>query len=342
MTEQLDIRKSDHIKLAFDSQISPGDLDGRFYYEPVLSGHLDDNSIIPVNFGSKKMHYPIWISSMTGGTNAAYIINTRLAEICGKYRLGMGLGSCRPLLESRLRWADFNLRPTLGKDVPFFANLGIAQVEEILLNRNQSVIEDLICDLDADGLIIHINPLQELLQPEGDRFKRSPLEVITEFLEKSSIPLIVKEVGQGFGPSSMRSLLKLPLLAVDFGSFGGTNFAKLEQLRNPAVESLRPLIYVGHTAKEMLKFVNDIFHQEPECIKTKHLIISGGIKSFLDGFFLINNSPIPSVYGQASPFLKYASESLEALEDFVKIQIKGLNVARAFLSPKPLTLNPES
>lgn len=289
---------------------------------------------MPVAFGEKRMRYPLWISSMTGGTEAAYTINTRLAEVCARYGLGMGLGSCRPLLGSRNRWDDFNLRPLLGDEVPFFANLGIAQVEELLSSGRWEEAEALVEDLRADGLIVHVNPLQELLQPEGDRFRRSPLEVVGEVLQRSGFPIIVKEVGQGFGPVSLEALLKLPLLAVDFGSFGGTNFSRLEQLRNPEAAGLEPLVQVGHSAAEMLSFVLDIVKAKREAVKTRYIIFSGGIKTFLDGYFLIAQSPLPSFYGQASEFLRHASEGAEALDAFVRTQIKGLLNARCFLKPK--------
>lgn len=334
MNKELDIRKSDHIRLAFDSQTPAGEADRRFFYEPLLSGHPADSEEMPVAFGEKRMRYPLWISSMTGGTEAAYTINIRLAEVCARYGLGMGLGSCRPLLGSRNRWDDFNLRPLLGDEVPFFANLGIAQAEELLSSGRWEEAEALVEDLRADGLIVHVNPLQELLQPEGDRFRRSPLEVVEEVLQRSGFPIIVKEVGQGFGPASLEALLKLPLLAVDFGSFGGTNFSRLEQLRNPEAAGLEALVRVGHSAAEMLSFVLDIVKALPEAVKTRYIIFSGGIKTFLDGYFLIAQSPLPAVYGQASEFLRHASEGTEALDAFVRTQIKGLLNARCFLKPK--------
>lgn len=336
MNQELDLRKSDHIRLAFASQTPVGEMDFRFYYEPMLSGHPDSSGEMPVKLGSKTMRYPLWISSMTGGTEAAYTINTRLAVVCARYGLGMGLGSCRPLLNERSRWDDFNLRPLLGDDVPFYANLGVAQVEELLRTDRWEAVERLVEDLRADGLILHVNPLQELLQPEGDRFRRPPLEVVEEVLEKASFPIIVKEVGQGFGPASLEALLKLPLLAVDFGSFGGTNFSRLEQMRNPGATGLEPLVRVGHSAAEMLAFVVEFVRKNPQAVKTRHLIISGGIKTFLDGYYLIAQAPLPSVYGQASEFLRHASQSSEALDAFVQTQITGLLNARAFLKPKPI------
>src|SRR5690606_18585640 len=119
--------------------------------------------------------------------------------------------------------ADFDWRQTIGSELPFYANLGIAQIEVLLEERAIERVHALVERLGADGLIIHVNPLQEWFQPEGDRLRVSPLETIQRFLEIAPYPVIVKEVGQGMGPASLRALLTLPLAAVEFGAFGGTN-----------------------------------------------------------------------------------------------------------------------
>ena len=132
-------RKKDHIKLAFKSQ-EDIQTDDRFYYEPLLSAH--PQHLKPVSFLGKKMDVPIWISSMTGGTELAYTINHNLARACKEFGLGMGLGSCRILMEGVKYFKDFNLRPVLGDNRPFYANLGIAQVEQELARKNRESIEE--------------------------------------------------------------------------------------------------------------------------------------------------------------------------------------------------------
>src|ERR1051325_3494522 len=111
-------RKKDHIGLAFKSQEGIEN-DSRFYYEPLLSAH--PAALKPVMFLSKTMKAPLWISSMTGGTELAYTINHNLARACRDFGLGMGLGSCRILLEGDTYFKDFNLRHELGNDRPLFA-----------------------------------------------------------------------------------------------------------------------------------------------------------------------------------------------------------------------------
>ena len=322
-------RKQDHIKLALQSQLESIALDTRFYYEPLLHAH-------PVSlrkdfaFLGKNMQAPLWISSMTGGIEKAGEINRRLARVCKEFGLGMGLGSCRKILDSKKSWSDFDLRDEIG-DQPFYANLGIAQTEELLFNGNTDKISELISDLRADGLVIHVNPLQEWFQPEGDRLSQPPLKTITELLQKVDFPIIVKEVGQGMGPDSLRNLLELPLEAIEFAAFGGTNFSKIEMIRSDIGEhSQEPLVYVGHSAAEMVEFVNRIV-SEKKSIACKQVIISGGLRNFLDGYYLMGTCKLPSIYGHGANLLKYASKGYQELHDYVEGQILGLRLAEAYL-----------
>jgi isopentenyl-diphosphate delta-isomerase len=327
-------RKIDHIKLAFES-VADG-LDNRFFYEPLLFAHPTD-SIIPITkIGDKISKLPLWVSSMTGGAEMAGTINHRLAEACGKYGIGMGLGSCRIILEDDKYFKDFDLRDKLGNNVPFFANLGIAQIEEIVKKKNYNTIENLILALRADGLIIHINPLQEWLQPEGDLIKESPIQTIRSFLNNIHFPVWVKEVGQGMGPKSLESLLDLPIAGIEFGAYGGTNFAKLETLRNnnPFANKGLALAQVGHTPYEMVDFLNQIQKRKPDLFTDKSFIISGGVKNFLDGYYLIQKLNANAIYAQASAFLKCALENTQSIENYIESEKNGLMAAYAYLTVK--------
>jgi len=327
-------RKRDHIELAFNSQVGAGTLDQRFYYEPILSAHPDQQTLKSYLFLGKTLRAPIWVSSMTGGTEWAHTINHNLAKACREFGMGMGLGSCRSLLHSNDNLADFDVRSEIGEELPLYANLGIAQIEQLVEKGQLFKVEELIDKLQADGLIIHVNPMQEWLQPEGDRFEKPPLETITTFLEKiNGMSVIVKEVGQGMGYESLKALFQLPLEAVDFAANGGTNFAKLELLRS---DSIKQTIYselanVGHSATEMVHLTNAVIEDLGNDLRCKQVIISGGVKNFLDGYYLINKLQLNCVYGQASGFLRHARGSYEELRQYVDAQIQGLQLATAFL-----------
>ena len=332
--EQASSRKKDHIELAFESQVKP-DLETRFFYEPMLSPH-PHSEIIKCSFAGKQLNAPIWVSSMTGGTTHAKKINHNLARVCGEFGLGMGLGSCRSLLYNDHNLDDFDVRELIGPDYPLYANLGVAQVEELILGNQTHLINRLIGNLKADGLIIHVNPSQEWLQPEGDRFLMSPLETIQQLMTLVDFPVIVKEVGQGFGYESLKALMQLPLTAIEFASHGGTNFAMLELLRGDQekLQQYKPLVFLGHSAEEMVEWCNLLKYELKENLQCQEFIISGGVRSFLDGYYLINKLEMNSIYGQAAPFLKYAQKSYEELKQYVQYQIDGLTYAQSFLRIK--------
>ena len=327
-------RKKDHIDLAFKSQIGVDSLDKRFYYEPLFAPHPTKEALYGnTTFLGKRMQAPIWVSSMTGGTKMANTINHSLAKVCGAFGMGMGLGSCRALLYSDEHLKDFDVRHLIGDDFPLYANLGIAQLEQLIFQNELYRIYQLLDKLKADGLIIHINPFQEWMQPEGDRYAQSPLTTIRTILDKMDIRVVVKEVGQGMGYESLKALLQLPLEAVDFAASGGTNFSMVELLRSDETQraAYQNLAHVGHSAEEMVNLCNQIKEELGNKLQCHQLIISGGVKDFLDGYYLTEKADFPAIYGQASGFLKHAQGDYESLYQHVERQVEGLKLAKAYL-----------
>jgi isopentenyl-diphosphate Delta-isomerase len=327
-------KKKAHIDLALQSQTVRETNDRRFNYEPLLGAH-PEGIMKPFPFLGKMMKAPVWISSMTGGTEAALLINRNLARVCNEFGLGMGLGSCRILLEDNKYPEHFFLRKYIGDEVPFYANLGIVQIGKALENNTVDRISEMVFRLEADGLIIHVNPLQEWLQPEGEVLHQRPIDLIKEFIGQVNFRVIVKEVGQGMGPDSLAQLMALPLEAVEFAAYGGTNFASLELQRStPAIRQLlEPLSLIGNDAFDMTESVNRLVAGKKK-MQVKQIIISGGIKNFLDGYYFIRKSKVPAIYGQASMFLRYAREDYETLREFTLHQINGLEIAYAYLTLK--------
>ncbi len=330
-------RKLEHLALAEKAQIDIAQLDDRFNYEPLLAAHPSrGEQEINLNFAGFSLGAPLWISSVTGGTGKAAFINKNFARVANDFKIGLGLGSCRCLLDSDQYFADFNLKPLMPHS-PLFANLGIAQIEHLLLQSSgKERLVALLDRLQVDGLIVHVNPLQEWFQPEGDRFLRPPLETLEELLELVPLPIIVKEVGQGMGPRSLEYLMQLPLAAIEFAAFGGTNFTRLEQLRGTkdADSAQESLAYVGHSAEEMVVMINEILRRAPQQKMVSNFIISGGIKTFLDGYYLCQKLNACAIYGQAKQMLHHAAISYEALATYVEQQIAGLTFAYRFLEVK--------
>lgn len=326
-------RKRDHIELALRSQIAASALDGRFWYEPLQVAHPEEGSYPTFDFLGKTFEYPLWVSSMTGGTAMARTINHNLARACGEFGFGMGLGSCRSLLTSNDALPDFDVRHLIGDNFPLYANLGVAQLEQLIDDHKLSLVNDMVARLRADGLIIHVNPLQEWLQPEGDRFKRPPLHTIEQVLEKTGLKIIVKEVGSGMGPASLEALFKLPIEAVDFAANGGTSFAMIELLRRDELlrDAYGPLANVGHSAAEMVDLSNMVLKQLGTAAQCKQIIVSGGIKNFLDGYHAISKLQVPAIYGQAQGFLQHARGDYFELKKYILTQVRGLELANAYL-----------
>lgn len=324
-------RKNDHIKLTFESQTRDSHNQG-LVYEPMLAG-MEDEVDLRVKLAGKTLEAPLWISSMTGGTEMAREINANLAKAAGKIGVGMGLGSCRSLLFSDERLEDFAVRKQIGDGV-LFANLGIAQVESLVRDGQLSKISQMVDKVEADGLIVHVNPLQEYMQPEGDTISDPPLDTIKRLLDSFAKPLIIKEVGQGMGPRSLEELCKLPLAAIEFAAFGGTNFTKLEQTRHKSTKSgtkseLLAFAHVGHTADEMIDWINQILGLGK--VQCDTFIISGGIQDMVGAHALRSRLRAPSLIGMAQAYLKKALEGPEAVEEFIEDQIEALVLANLYL-----------
>ncbi|MFP5459649.1 MAG: isopentenyl-diphosphate delta-isomerase [Bacteriovoracia bacterium] len=312
--------------MAQTSQSAGSERDTRFAYEPLFAAHPNVKNVRQ-DFAGFEFTLPLWISSMTGGAKHAQNLNTLLARACAEFKLGMGLGSCRPLLENRQSLADFDMRPHMpGR--PLFANLGIAQVEELQQAKKLDRVHHMVEELRADGLIIHLNPLQEWFQPGGDLLTVAPLETITRFVEGSPYPVIVKEVGHGMGPQSLKALMQLPLWAIEFGAFGGTNFSLLEA-RRAGTSTSDGLITVGHTAREMVGFVRSLM-ASGESFKCQRFIISGGVKDSLDGFHLSSQLP-GSLFGMAQGVLAHAQNGEAALHAYLENELKQFSMAQAYL-----------
>ncbi len=313
--------------MAEASQTGPETRDVRFHYEPMLSAH-PQGAAHTTDIIGKAFNFPLWVSSMTGGAAHARELNHTMARACEEFELGMGLGSCRPLLEDSARFmADFDVRDLMpGR--PLFANLGIAQVEKGL--SDLSPIHRMVEALRADGLIIHVNPLQEWFQPGGDLFKLPPLETITRFVDSAPYPVMVKEVGHGMGPKSLEALMRLPLAAIEFAGYGGTNFSVLEATR--AQRESTGLTQVGHSAAQMTGFVRTLLARD-EKFRCQRFIISGGIRDVLEGHHLTAQLPGRAVFGMAHGVLRKAQEGYQSLQEFLTAQRDQYRMAQAYLRP---------
>ncbi len=327
-----DQRKKDHINLTEQSRPTEQlELEGMFY-EPLISPHPTKKQAIGYEFIGHQLDLPMWVSSMTGGTKQAKTININLAKACGEFGMGMGLGSCRSLLVDDERLSDFDVKKYMGS-APLYTNFGLAQIEELVEAGQINKLTEITDKLTAQGIIIHVNPLQEYAQAEGDKYKSAGIDTIKRVIDAIELPLIVKEVGQGFGPKSLKLLCELPLQAVELAGFGGTNFTILEQARLSGNDSSRTRLtnnfgLVGHTCKQMISWLNAMENEEMQC---QNFIISGGIVDPLAGYVLNHSLRHSSVFGMASTFLKFAQADYETLQLFVSEVREQLQMANVFI-----------
>ncbi len=325
-------RKNDHIDLTFQSKPDYKIDTNGLFYEPLFSAHPKPSDKFNLKFLGHDFSIPLWVSSMTGGAQRAEKINSNLAKACGQFGFGMGLGSCRVLLDEKSRWKDFDVKEYMPNH-PLFSNFGIAQLEELIEANSLNKIKDINNALNLDGLIIHVNPLQEWAQPEGDSFKKPPLETIKIVLAELDLPIIVKEVGQGFGPQSLDALCRLPLAAIETSAFGGTNFTNIELARLNGTNSGKfgpktDIARIGHTNQEMVSWINEMNPNEMKC---KEFILSGGISSPLEGFKFTKTCNYNSVMGMASGLLKYSMGEYQVLEEYLVKLKSTLLLCNAYL-----------
>lgn len=197
----------------------------RFIHHALPEIHADEVDT-SVTFLGYKLAMPFFISSMTGGSEAGFQANKNLAQLAQTHRIPVGMGSIRILFRKPEVLPHFQLKK-IAPDVPVFANLGAVQIRDMVHHQ----IIDMVKRLEVDGLTIHLNPAQELFQPEGDRDFRGILDSIKRFCDVSPVPIVVKETGCGIHPAEITRLLKAGVAYVNVAGSGGTNWAMVESAR---------------------------------------------------------------------------------------------------------------
>jgi isopentenyl-diphosphate Delta-isomerase len=259
---------------------------------------------------------PLLISCMTGGTPEARRINRRLARVAQKHGFAMGLGSGRALIETPDSRATFDVRAQ-APGVMLFANLGAVQ-----LNRGYGVPEcrRLVELLQADALVLHLNPLQEALQPEGDTCFRGLLEKIGQLCAAVEFPVVVKEVGWGIAARDVRALLDAGVSAVDVAGAGGTSWSEVERYR--IREPWRARVAAAFaswgipTARALV--------EARAVAANATLIASGGVR---DGIDVAKALALGAdCVGIAGPFLRAANASAHAADALARELVETLRI----------------
>ena len=313
-------RKADHIRINIEEDVSAKGVDAgfddlRFVHCALPEIDLRDVHLTTTFLGHE-LGAPLLISCMTGGTEQAARINERLAAAAQHRGLAMGLGSCRVLLEQPEVLPTFDVRP-VAPDIVLLANLGAVQ-----LNRGVTAADcrRLIRLLRADALVLHLNPLQEALQPEGDTCFANLIARIAAVCAELDAPVIVKEVGWGISADLVVALLEAGVSAVDVAGAGGTSWSEVERHRmSDPVRAKVAAAFAGWgipTAQAVA--------QARRAAPLATLVASGGVRTGVDiakGIALG-----ATLAGVAGPLLRSAAVGEHALSDSIDVMLEELRL----------------
>ena len=280
--------------------------------------NLEDIKLNTVFLG-RTFPAPIIIDSMTGGTDEALLINKRLGQIAEKYGFAMGLGSQRAGLKSDKLIQSYSVARSVAPNAFLIANIGGAQLAEGL---SKDDVKKIIKMIDADALAIHLNPLQELIQPEGEPRFKGILQKITSLVNDIEIPVIVKEVGSGISPEVAVKLQGAGIRAINVAGSGGTSWAGIEKIRADNAKSyiksnLGNLFWDWGIPTALCVLLASKYVNIP-------LIASGGLRNGLEIAKCLMLGA--KMCAMAFPFLKRAAASEDELDKFTQLilaQLRG-------------------
>jgi isopentenyl-diphosphate delta-isomerase len=311
-------RKAEHIELALDERTQSTPSGGSYFDDwafvhealPELDLAQIDTS---VEFLGKRLESPLLVSCMTGGTDGAHRINRNLAEAAERTGVAVGVGSQRKAIEEGSHLDTFRVRQA-APTVPLLANLGAVQLNYgFRLAECRQAVEM----IEADALALHLNPLQEAIQPEGQTDFSGLLVKIAEVAAGLGVPVIVKEVGCGISAATARKLAEAGVRIVDTAGLGGTSWARIEARRADDV----PLgeLFAGWGVPTPDSIV------QAASVPGLQVIGSGGLRNGVDVAKAIALGA--DLAGMAYPFLGPATESADAVVKKIERTVKELRVA---------------
>jgi isopentenyl-diphosphate delta-isomerase len=221
-------RKAEHIRIALNERVEFGNagFDDYFFENQSLPEMSLEEAKLGTKFLGKRLSAPMMITGMSGGAALAESLNKDLATACEEQQIAMGLGSQRAMIEDKALAPSFKVRK-FAPSIFLAGNISAFQLREYGVKKVMEALDA----VEADALCIHLNPLQEAIQREGDRDWRNCLPAIESACKDSGIPVIVKEVGSGISAQVAAKMEKLGASAVDVSGTGGTSWTAIEVLR---------------------------------------------------------------------------------------------------------------
>jgi isopentenyl-diphosphate delta-isomerase len=315
MTNKTEKRKEDHIRICVENDVSSltsaGFEDVCLVHKSLPEVNFEDISTEVMFFG-KKLKAPIIIEAMTGGTKIAEKINKNLAKAAEECGVAIALGSARSAIENKKLWSTYYVRD-VAPSIPVIGNLGLVQFVE---DYGKEQMLEVVTEMEADAIEIHLNPLQEIVQPEGDVNWKDALNNISGIIREVNFPVIAKETGAGISREVAIMLERAGFSMLDLSGLGGTSFSYVEYFRASS-----------ELGKELRDWGIKTTISIVECSRATSLpvIASGGIRSGIDGAKAIALGA--SYFGMARPLLKAALESAEEVKEIIERYIHELKVA---------------
>ncbi len=312
-------RKADHIRINLEEDVRSGLTTGleRYFFLHSALPELDLEEIdLSVEIFGKQLKAPLLISAMTGGSDEATAINLRLAEAAQANGIAMGLGSQRAAIEDAKLQGSFQVRK-VAPDILLFANIGAVQLNYGYgLNHLQRAVDM----AEADALVLHLNALQEAVQPEGDTNFSGLLKKIEIMCKQLPVPVVVKEVGWGISAEVGKQLARAGVQAIDVAGAGGTSWTQVEMHRAKQPSQARLAAAFadwGITTSESIIQVR-------EALRSMRIFASGGLRSGVDIAKCIALGA--ELGGMAGPFLKAANLSSKAVSETIEEIARELRV----------------
>jgi isopentenyl-diphosphate delta-isomerase len=315
-------RKAEHIRLALEERMQLGvNYFDDYHFEHAALPEIDFDDIdIGVDFLGHRLAAPLLVSSMTGGTEAAGLINRNLAAGAERTGIAVGVGSQRKALEDPAKADTFKVRE-VAPSVPLLANLGAVQLNYGLGARECLQAVEMI---GADALILHLNPLQEAIQPEGQRNFAGLLPKIGEVVRALPVPIVVKEIGCGISAATARALAGQGIRIIDTAGVGGTSWARIEAERAGDLDLGE--VFAGWGIPTPLSI------REVRSVGGLTVIASGGLRNGIDVAKALALGA--DLAGMAYPFLQAATESPERVVNKVQRIVLELKICMFCLGVK--------
>ncbi len=312
-------RKADHLRINLEEDVRSRRSTGleRYHFLHQALPELDLEAVdTGVTVFGKRLRAPLFISSMTGGTPEAQVLNRRLALAAQATGIAMGVGSQRAALEHPELAATFQVR-RYAPDILLFANLGAVQLNYgYTVDHCRRAVEM----IEADALILHLNPLQEAVQPEGDTRFAGLARKIEAVCRALPVPVIVKEVGWGISPQAARMLAEAGVAAIDVAGAGGTSWSQVEMHRAQSEAQARLAAAFADWGIPTAESIRYVRQAAPGVL----VFASGGLRTGVDVAKSLALGA--TLAGMAGAFLKAAAQSTEATVETIQLVQRELQV----------------